>query len=149
VHQFTNFLRLVSLLILFATLCGCSSSGTQSGTLTASPQAASNASQSPKIEFDRSIGFSTYDKWQDHFKKHAAEFGQITAEQYLEMAQKLRDQPASQDIVEFERKDHVTSRFQRSSGNFLAFNRNRTIRTFFKPKDGERYFRRQAKKDHD
>ena len=42
----------------------------------------------------------------------------------------------------------VTSRFDTKSGAFLAFNRNGTIRTFFKPNDGRRYFERQAEKDH-
>lgn len=137
---------------LMAVLAGCSTKLSPTGTAsTKSPvtQASTvQAQPSPSIPVSP-IGFSTNEKWQDHFKKHGGEFGNITAEQYLLMAQQLRDSSPSQDILEIERKDHVTSRFERSSGNFLAFNRNRTIRTFFKPKDGERYFRRQAKKEHD
>ena len=34
----------------------------------------------------------------------------------------------------------------RSSGTFLAFNPDLTIRTFFKPNDGESYFHRQSKR---
>ncbi len=136
---------------LLAILSGCSTkTGSTEAASKSSPTQASTAQvQSSPSNTVGPIGFSTYEKWQDHFKKHGSEFGNISAEQYLVMAQQLRDSPPSQDILEIERKDHVTSRFERSSGNFLAFNRNRTIRTFFKPKDGERYFRRQAKKEHD
>ena len=42
------------------------------------------------------------------------------------------------------RRDGVTTRFDRQTGAFIAFNPNGTIRTFFKPNDGERYYRRQA-----
>jgi len=41
----------------------------------------------------------------------------------------------------------VVTRFDRTSGAFLAFNSDGVIRTFFKPNDGERYFRRQAERD--
>ncbi|MEP6832119.1 MAG: hypothetical protein ABJB74_01945 [Gemmatimonas sp.] len=34
--------------------------------------------------------------------------------------------------------------FDRSAVDCLAFDHDGTIRTFFKPNDGERYFRRQA-----
>ncbi len=64
------------------------------------------------------IGFATPQKLSDHYKKHGREFGKITREEYLRLAQTLRD--------------------------FLACNANGTIRTFFKPNDGEKYFRRQA-----
>ena len=32
------------------------------------------------------------------------------------------------------------------TGAFIAFNSNGVIRTFFKPNDGERYWRRQAER---
>ena len=38
----------------------------------------------------------------------------------------------------------VISRFDRRTNYFGAYNRDGTIRTFFVPNDGERYFRRQA-----
>jgi pyocin large subunit-like protein len=40
----------------------------------------------------------------------------------------------------------IVTRFDRRSGAFGAYNHDRTIRTFFKPNDGERYFRRQAER---
>ncbi len=44
------------------------------------------------------------------------------------------------------RADGVTTRFDRQTGAFIAYNPNGVIRTFFKPNDGERYYRRQAER---
>ena len=49
-------------------------------------------------------------------------------------------------MLETVRRDGVTTRFDRQTGAFVAFNRDGTIRTFFKPNDGERYYRRQAER---
>jgi len=62
------------------------------------------------------------------------------------MAQDLRDRRAGRSVLEFSRRDGVITRFDRKSGSFLAFNRNLTIRTFFKPNDGEAYFKRQQRR---
>ena len=62
------------------------------------------------------------------------------------MAQDLRDTPIGKDVLEFKRRDGVINRFDRRNGAFLAFNRNLTIRTFFKPNDGEAYFERQRRR---
>ena len=96
----------------------------------------------------RDVGFGSRQSFDDHFAKHGAEFGNVTQAQYLAMAQDLRDAPVAGHVLEFVREDGVTSRFDTKSGAFLAFNRNGTIRTFFKPNDGRRYFERQAEKDH-
>ena len=92
------------------------------------------------------IGFATRRKFLDHFEKHGAEFGSISREEYLRQAQILRDSPAGGDILEAVRADGVITRFDRKTGAFLAFNPDLTIRTYFKPNDGERYFRRQSKR---
>jgi pyocin large subunit-like protein len=42
----------------------------------------------------------------------------------------------------------VISRFDKATGSFIAFNADGTIRTFFRPVDGENYFRRQATTRH-
>jgi pyocin large subunit-like protein len=44
--------------------------------------------------------------------------------------------------------DGVICRFHKPSGSFLAFNPDLTIRTFFRPNDGESYFRRQLEREH-
>ena len=93
------------------------------------------------------IGFSSTARLAEHYEKHSREFGAISQAQYLQLAQQLRDAPVGGDIVEVVRQsDGVISRFDRGSGAFLAADPDGTIRTFFKPNDGEAYFRRQARR---
>lgn len=90
-------------------------------------------------------GFRDHAHLAEHFAKHGREFAGLNEAQYLAMAQNLRDRPAGGDVLEVIRAaDGVVSRFDKSTGAFLAFDRDGTIRTFFKPNDGEKYFRRQA-----
>jgi len=90
-------------------------------------------------------GFRSQKQFSEHYAKHGTEFGKITKQEYLEKAQQLRDAPLSQNILEAIRNDKVVTRFDRKQGYFGAYNPDRTIRTFFVPNDGERYFQRQAK----
>ncbi len=81
----------------------------------------------------------------EHFEKHGVEFPGASQADYLALAQKLRDAPVGGDVLETVRPaDGVISRFDRATGAFLAVDADGTIRTFFKPNDGESYFRRQA-----
>jgi pyocin large subunit-like protein len=84
----------------------------------------------------------------DHYRKHGREFGEITMEQYLRSAQELRDRPAGGAILESVRPDGAVTRFDRGSGDFIAFNRDGVIRTYFRPADGEAYFQRQLGRRH-
>jgi pyocin large subunit-like protein len=92
------------------------------------------------------VGFASERRLDEHYAKHGGEFGRITRQDYLRQAQLLRDAPAGGPILETVRTDGVTTRFDRQTGAFGAYNRDGTIRTFFKPNDGERYFRRQAER---
>ncbi|HNQ02335.1 MAG TPA: hypothetical protein PKN59_08590 [Syntrophales bacterium] len=94
------------------------------------------------------IGFASRQKLVEHYEKHGREFGPITLEQYLRKAQELRDRPAGGPVLESLRPDGVTTRFDRASGDFIAFNRDGTIRTYFRPADGEAYFQRQLRRKH-
>lgn len=98
----------------------------------------------PEVE---GIGFRSDDSAEDHYRKHGREFGTITIVQYVGLAQTLRDHPTSAQVIEGVRADGVVTRFDRSSGAFLAFDLDGTIRTFFKPSDGEAYFRRQLARE--
>lgn len=94
----------------------------------------------------RAIGFRSPRRLEEHYAKHGSEFGDIAREEYLRRAQQLRDAPVGGDILELRRGDGTTSRFDRESGAFIAFDADGTIRTFFRPNDGEAYFRRQARR---
>ncbi|MCC7012778.1 MAG: hypothetical protein IT454_09475 [Planctomycetes bacterium] len=93
-----------------------------------------------------SAGFRSEHALAEHFDKHGREFGEITRQRYLELACELRDARAGGEILEAVRDDGVTTRFDTRSGAFIAFNADRTIRTFFKPDDGRAYFERQLER---
>jgi pyocin large subunit-like protein len=93
------------------------------------------------------VGFRDPVRLTEHFEKHGAEFGDVTVDAYLLLAQSLRDRPAGGDVLERTRKDGVITRFDRATGSFLAFDKDLTIRTFFRPNDGESYFTRQSLRD--
>jgi hypothetical protein len=115
------------------------------------PSAAGNPSPALSSQsVRRDIGFRSRDRLVDHFEKHGAEFGRISMQEYLAQAQALRDRPLDNMVLELVRRtDGVVSRFDKANGAFLAFNRDYTIRTYFKPNDGEAYFRRQANRRPD
>ncbi|HBY60216.1 MAG TPA: hypothetical protein DEH78_10360 [Solibacterales bacterium] len=100
--------------------------------------AAGLAAQSP--------GFRSRSLLDSHYLKHVREFGNVSKDDYLRMAQDLRDARLSAQVVEFVREDGVITRFHRGKGWFGAYNPDRTIRTFFIPRDGEMYFKRQARR---
>lgn len=92
------------------------------------------------------VGFVNERRLEEHYEKHGAEFGRITRQDYLRQAQLLRDAQVGGPVLQTVRADGVTTKFDRQTGAFVAFNPNGTIRTFFKPNDGERYYRRQAER---
>jgi hypothetical protein len=91
-------------------------------------------------------GFRSRRLFDEHYAKHGREFGNISAQEYLERAQALRDAPIGGPILQAVTPDGIISRFDRRSRAFGAYNPDRTIRTFFIPNAGERYFHRQASK---
>jgi pyocin large subunit-like protein len=94
-------------------------------------------------------GFRGKKQFDEHFAKHGREFGNISQEEYLHRAQALRDAPVGGPILEAVKAGSVITRFDRRSGAFGAYNADRTIRTFFIPNNGERYFHRQATRPED
>jgi hypothetical protein len=106
--------------------------------------AGGSASVAAPVQTD--IGFRDQRRLDEHFDKHGREFGGIDKDAYLRRAQELRDRVAGGPVLETVRGDGVVTRFDRDSGDFIAFNPDRTIRTFFRPNDGEAYFRRQARR---
>ena len=150
-----NGLRLVLALgAVLATLSACRvadrSEAAAAAAAHASPLApeivaTANAAASP---VRTSIGFRSPHYLDEHFAKHGSEFRGMSRAEYLLAAQTLRDSPVGGDIEEIVRRDGTASRFDKASGAFIAFDSDGTIRTFFKPNDGERYFRRQAQRSH-
>lgn len=141
--------KVVSYLLLVLGLAGClggcyaqhATRSEQNRNESAGVQAASPTSRAAP-----SVGFGSRQKLLEHYKKHGGEFGNISIEEYLRIAQTLRDRQAGATIIEAVRADGVITRFDRETDTFIAFNRDGAIRTCFKPNDGEAYFRRQLKR---
>lgn len=91
-------------------------------------------------------GFRSRRLFDEHYAKHGREFGRISQQEYLRLAQALRDAPVGGPILEAVKGGGIFTRFDRRNGAFGAYNPDRTIRTFFIPNDGERYFHRQARR---
>ena len=113
---------------------------------TAPPVHAAPAAPVPAAVRAPGIGFRSRARLDEHFSKHGREFGARSPGEYLALAQRLRDCPADDGVLEGLRPDGVTVRYDRATGAFLAFEGDRTIRTFFKPRRGEEYFRRQMER---
>jgi pyocin large subunit-like protein len=94
-------------------------------------------------------GFRSRRAFDEHYAKHGREFGNVSQGEYLRMAQDLRDAPAGGPILQALKPGGVITRFDRRTSAFGAYNADGTIRTFFIPVDGERYFRRQATRPND
>lgn len=103
---------------------------------------------SAKSQVDTRVGFTSKRALEEHFQKHGDEFGSITQAQYLRLAQELRDADVGGSVRETVRSDGVVTRFDTRTGDFIAFHEDKSIRTFFKPNDGLRYFERQLDKEH-
>lgn len=114
--------------------------------LVRSPAATGTSISTPSHGWGASIGFADQRRLDEHFAKHGAEFGRITKQDYLRQAQLLRDARVGGPVLEAVRRDGVVTRYDQQTGAFIAFNANGIIRTFFKPNDGERYWRRQAER---
>jgi pyocin large subunit-like protein len=99
--------------------------------------AASLAAESP--------GFRTPHILEDHYARYGSQFGTVTPRQYLKLAQQLRDTTPGKGILVSRRPDGGGAKFDVKHGWFVAYDGDGTLRTFFRPRDGVRYFDRQQK----
>jgi pyocin large subunit-like protein len=114
------------------------------------PSSATSSAQlapaTPSKGWGSRVAFVNAQRLDEHYEKHGSEFGRISKQDYLRQAQLLRDASVGGPVLETVRADRVATRYDRQTGAFIAFNPDGTIRTFFKPNDGERYYRRQAER---
>jgi hypothetical protein len=119
---------------------------------------ASDATHSPAIATEPDaeasprhpeIGFRSRDRLIEHFDKHGREFQVRSPDDYLRLAQMLRDRRKGGGVLEFVRNDAVTCKYDRETGAFVAYDSDGTLRTFFRPHDGEAYFQRQKSRTHE
>lgn len=89
-------------------------------------------------------GFRSQHLLEEHFAKHGKEFGKITQDEYLKAAQQLRDARPGKDVLEAKRPGGGGAKFDVRNRSFVAYDADGTLRTFFVPNDGVRYFQRQT-----
>jgi len=79
----------------------------------------------------------------DHYKKHGKEFGNITQEEYLKLANDLLNSESDTILHKTEKEDGDDVYFDTETGYFLVLSKDGYIRTFFIPSQGKAYFDRQ------
>jgi hypothetical protein len=144
--------------LLLTVLFGCGPGGAPGGgpavgaggpgsdSAASAPSTVRHAAPAPGADVQaHGVGFRSRERLEEHFAKHGQEFGEISIEEYLARAQRLRDAPVGGDILEL-RRPRGFARLDRATGAFGAYDDDGTIRTFFRPRDGESYFRRQAQR---
>ena len=92
------------------------------------------------------VGFADQRRLDEHYDKHGAEFGRITKQDYLRQAQLLRDAKVGGPCCRPCAPTASSTRFDRQTGAFIAFNPNGTSAPSSSRNDGERYYRRQAER---
>lgn len=93
------------------------------------------------IDYSKAIFIGQHDiEW--HFDKHKDEFQGWTKEEYLTRAREILVQPLEEgEVEEIRRSDGSISRYCYSKNEFVATTDDGNIRTFFKPKYREEYWK--------
>ena len=87
--------------------------------------------------------FSTQKKFDRHIEKHLSEYGDITPEEYLNMARDLLASHRSDDIKVFIGKDGFIFKYRVSTNDFAIGRKDGKISTLFKPDEKIEYWKEQ------
>ncbi|TDT45988.1 SPP1 gp7 family putative phage head morphogenesis protein [Fonticella tunisiensis] len=93
-----------------------------------------------------SADFSSDKKFNMHVEKHLKEYGDITKEEYLNIARELLASPVKGDIEGFKSKLGFVFRYNKAINDFALGRADGKISTLFKPKDGYKYWVEQVEK---
>lgn len=91
--------------------------------------------------------FSSQETLEKHYQKRLDEFGSITSDEYLQLANELASAPLSDDVEQIERSDGSISKYRFSTNDFLVITEDGSIRTFFKPKNTKDYWLEEHKRN--
>lgn len=84
----------------------------------------------------------------EHYQKHVIEqgefeeYGEVSIQDYLIMAQKLVDEP-NEDVLIKEEEDGDLLYYDPQSNGFAVLSADGYLRTYFRPSDGMEYFNRK------
>ena len=87
--------------------------------------------------------FRTEEQYQLHYEKHGDEFGDISKDEYLILANSLIQDESGEVLSKPEQEDDDTVYYREATNEFLILSDDGYIRTFFRPDDGIEYYNRQ------
>ena len=93
------------------------------------------------------VRFETPEKMQKHYDKHIDKYGNISISEYIALANELVNAKDTYDIERIVRSDESTAIYRFSTNDFLVITKDGYIRTFFKPDDGEAYWREEHERN--
>ncbi|MBR1392744.1 MAG: hypothetical protein IJ561_02795 [Ruminococcus sp.] len=108
-------------------------------TTTTTTTAATTEPEKEYIEYS----FRSKKLFDDHYAKHGAEFGDITQEEYLKLANDLLNSEADTILHKKEKEDNDDVFYDTATGYFLVLSTDGYIRTFFIPDRGIDYYNKQ------
>jgi len=86
--------------------------------------------------------FVSENLFEKHWDKHQNEYAGLTKNAYLEMAREvLSAKLEARELEEFVREDGSIARYRFSTNDFVVGTKNGEIRTFFKPRNGDEYWK--------
>lgn len=92
---------------------------------------------------EQTYQFASQQKFDQHYKKHGSEFGNISQDEYLQKANDLINSQAPTLKTKQEKTDGDTCFYDTATNEFLVLSKKGVIRSFFCPSDGIDYFNRQ------
>lgn len=128
-----TLLRLLLLLSVFILAVGCSSK-------------IHDENVNKGIDDFKNANFASEKLLRSHYIKHVVkqkEFGNITMDEYLEGARKLINSKPGGDILTKTRSNGDILFYNKSTNEFAVVTKDGVIRTYFKPKEGIKYFNKQ------
>ena len=79
----------------------------------------------------------------DHYRRHGKDFDAKSAQEYAKMASDFFVRAQKEKLPTKIAKDGTIRIYDRKTNTFGAYNPDGTAKTFFKPKDGQKYWNRQ------
>jgi RHS repeat-associated protein len=79
----------------------------------------------------------------DHFRRHGADFGATSPKEYGKMASEFFEKAKKENLPTKIAPDGTIRVYDPKSNTFGSYNKDHTTRTFFKPKEGQKYWDRQ------
>ncbi len=111
----------------------------------AEPENLTEPQEEARDVFSTGTQFRNKDRFEEHYQKHVIdqqEFGDITREEYMALAQALVDS-GGDGILSKVDEDKNTLYYDPETNSFAVVSKDGYLRTFFKPSQGRKYYDKQ------